>query len=110
VHRTPHQLGQMTGSSNSNSSSANRRLQPAGAASSQPHEPARAAANPARPASLLTFLPLCPDQHLAVLPRAGQSIHGQPKVGGPRHITHPVCRSGQGRSGRGRAGGQAAGR
>ena len=40
VHRTPHQLGQMTGSSSSsNSSSATQRLQPAGPACCQPHEP-----------------------------------------------------------------------
>jgi hypothetical protein len=38
-----------------------------------------------------TLLPLRPDEHLAVLPRTGQRVHGQPKVGGPGHVPHPVC-------------------
>ena len=44
----------------------------------------------------LTLLPLRPHQHLAVLARARQRVHGQPKVGGPGHVPHPVCREGIG--------------
>lgn len=47
---------------------------------------------PAPPAAVRTFLPLRPHNHLAVLARAGEGVHGQPKVRRPGHITHPVCR------------------
>ena len=50
---------------------------------------------------VLTLLPLAPDHHLAVLPRAGQRGHGQSKVGGPRHVAHPVYRSEDTEGGRG---------